>query len=107
MKATTKDPNFLLEVTKAKEGDVIEVDGAKLTLVAKFDVPTHFNFHQRIFPAGAILKKEGSNARIYVPAALIGIKPKEVKPGEFDDKQKKADGTVLPVDPAVQGKAKK
>lgn len=101
LKANLKNQDFIKAIKDLKEGESIDVVGGKLTVEARFDKPTHFNFHQRIFPAGMILKKEGRPTRIFVPAALVGITPAEVKPGEFVDRQIK-DGKILPADPETQ-----
>ncbi len=106
LKVDLKHPKFLRDLSTLKEGDRFEIEGGFLIVEAIFDVPTHFNFSQKIFDPGMILKKEGRPLRIFVPAEKLGIKPKEVVKGYFEDRQKKADGTILPADPETQFKRK-
>lgn len=91
--------DFLDVLSKSGEGDIIEgTDGFTYSVESKHTRPTHFAWHQRIFPAGLILKKADSNVRIFVEAEKIGIKAEKVEKGEFDDKQKNQDGSVKPAD---------
>lgn len=106
LKVDLKHPVFLAQISKLKEGDTIDVEGGTMVVEGIFDTPTHFPFSQRIFEAGMILKKVGRPLRVYVPAEKLGITPREVKKGEFVDRQKKADGTFLPADPETQFKHK-
>lgn len=98
MKSNPDDPKFIEAVKKMAVGDTLKVDNGTLTLEAKFTKPTHFSFHQRIFPAGVILKLNDSNIRIFVEAEKLGMKPDKVKAGEFVDKQIDSKGKILPAD---------
>lgn len=99
MKANFVDKEFIGAVSKMKIGEELVIaPGEVLVLESRFTKPTHFAFHQRIFPAGVILKKKDSNVRIFLEAERVGMKAEKVKKGEFDDKQIKADGSVLPAD---------
>lgn len=101
MRATLQDKEFKALLNIVDEGDAIEVDDASLVVEGKFDVPTHFPFHQRIFPPGILLKVKNRNTRIFFTAEELGWKPREVKPGYYDDRQIK-DGIVLPADKGTQ-----
>ena len=99
MKASKEDKNFLIQVSNANAGDEIITDDNTLLVEHVFDVPTHFTFHQRIFSPGKILKVTGnSNIRIHIPADKISMTVKETADGFYDDKQKDADGKILPAD---------
>jgi hypothetical protein len=106
LRVDLKHPAFLKMLSDLKEGDRFEIEGGFMTVEAIFDTPTHFPFSQRIFDPGMILKKEGRPLRVYVPADKIGLKKAETNPGQFTDRQKKADGTILPADPETQFKRK-
>lgn len=97
MKANPDDKAFLKAVAGLEEGEKLSVDDGELVLEHKFFKPTHFPFHQRIFPAGVILHKENSNVRIFIEAEKLGMKPKETDLSKYDDRQIK-DGKVLPAD---------
>ncbi len=108
LKASLKDANFIEAVKAMDEGDKLLVQSGELTLEHKFNIPTHFTFHQRIFPAGVILKKTDSNTRIFIEAEKLGMtKGKLPKGKKFIDKQITADGTILPADPDTQFQPKK
>lgn len=95
MKANPDNKEFLEAVKKLKEGDILKVDDGELVLEHKFSKPTHFTFHQRIFPAGVILKKKDSNIRIFIEAEKLGLPVSEEK--GYDDRQI-VDGKILPAD---------
>ena len=92
------DPKFIAAIKKLSTGETIEVVDGVLEVEYIFDIPSHFPFHQRIFEPGMILKKQDSNVRIYIEAEKLGITPKEVSEGEFEDHQITAKGKVLPPD---------
>lgn len=99
---TNPDSQEFIEALKVlEEGDTLKTDDALLVVEAKFDVPTHFPFHQRIFPPGILLKVQNRNTRIYVPIEKLGYKPRQVAPGYYDDRQIK-NGKVLPADKGTQ-----
>jgi hypothetical protein len=100
MKTNPDNKTFIKAVKKLKEGDKLTVDDGVLVVEAIFSEPTHFPFHQRIFEPGMILKKEGSNVRVYIEAEKIGLIKKVVKKGEFVDRQIK-DDKVLPADRGI------
>lgn len=100
MKANPDDPAFLNAVKNLKEGQEIEVEGGTLLVEARFTKPTHFPFHQRIFPAGIILHKNGSNVRIFIEAEKIGMTAEKVGKGQYDDRQKQGN-KVLPADRGI------
>jgi hypothetical protein len=102
LKANPDDPNFISAIKNLKEGDKIEISDAILIVEGKFEVPTHFPFHQRVFDPGMILRVEGRNTRIYVEAEKLGMKAVDTPEG-FNDRQIK-DGEVLPADPGTQAK---
>lgn len=67
------DDKFISLVKKMTKGDYIEVTDGKMILeydlketTQNFQQKQNFPFHQRIFEAGVILKKEGSNTRIFI-----------------------------------------
>lgn len=101
MQLNLQDPQFknLLEIVN--EGDGINAEDAQLIVEGKFDVPTHFPFHQRIFPPGILLKVVDRNTRLYFSADELGWPCKPVPPGYYDDRQIK-DGKVLPADKGTQ-----
>jgi hypothetical protein len=101
MKTNPDDANFLAAIKGLKVGDTLTVDDGVLEVESKHQRPTHFVWHQRIFPAGMILKKQGSNLRIFVEAEKIKLKKDVVAKGVFDDKQIKEDGEVLKPDHSV------
>ena len=102
LKTNPDDPAFIALIKTLKQGDTFEVEDGTLEVEAIFDVPTHFTFHQRIFPAGMILHRPGKALRIYIEAERFGLKPKEVEPGFFNDSQIAESGVVLPPDPLTQ-----
>ena len=96
MKANPDDKEFLEAVRKMKVGEKLTISPDEvLVLESRFTKPTHFPFHQRVFPAGVILKKENSNVRIFIEAEKLGMKVE--KSEGFDDKQI-VNGKVLPAD---------
>ena len=99
MKANYTDKEFISAVSKMEVGDEIVIAPDEiLVLESKFTKPTHFAFHQRIFPAGVILKKKDSNARIFLEAEKIGMVAEKVGKGEFVDKQIGPNGEPLPAE---------
>ena len=86
-KTNPEDNEFLKSLKGKKVGDEVEVSDGVLYVEAIFDVPTHFNFHQRIFQAGMILKKKDSNVRIYIEAEKLGLKKQEVPKEYFVEKK--------------------
>jgi hypothetical protein len=99
LKTNPDDPKFINAVKNLNEGDTLEVADGTLVVEGKFTKPTHFLFHQRIFPAGIVLHKLNSNTRIYIEAEKLGMKADKVQPGEFDDRQiEKGTGKVLAPD---------
>lgn len=101
MRASLEDKEFLALLKTIEEGDSIDVEDAQLIVEGKFDVPTHFPFHQRIFPPGILLKVVNRNTRIFFTAEELGWTPREVPPEYYDDRQIK-DGKVLPADKGTQ-----
>lgn len=101
MRATLQDPQFKALLNIVGEGDGIDAEDAPLIVEGKFDVPTHFPFHQRIFPPGILLKVVNRNTRLYFSAEELGWTPREVPPGYYDDRQI-IDGQVLPADKGTQ-----
>ena len=101
LKTNPDDPNFIEAVKNLNEGETIEVVDGTLEVEGKFAQPTHFTFHQRIFPAGMILKKRDSNTRIFIEAEKLGMK---VESTEINDRQITEDGTILPADEGTQAK---
>lgn len=87
MKANPNNQDFLDIVKSLEVGDAIDVDSGILVLEHKFSMPTHFNFHQRIFSAGVILKKQDSNVRIYIEAEKLDMDVTSIDHEDFDDKQ--------------------
>jgi len=98
MKTNPDNKNFINAVKKLKEGDKLTVDNGILLVEYKFNRPTHFPFHQRIFPAGVILKKEGTNVRIFIEAEKLGMKVEKTE--GYDDRQKKG-GKILLADRGI------
>lgn len=91
------DPKFIEAIRDLKQGDTVEVADGILEVEYLFSVPSHFPFHQRIFDPGMILKKQGSNVRIYIEAEKLGHEVTVVPEGHFEDKQI-VDGEVIPPD---------
>lgn len=87
LSANPDDAQFLNAIKDLKEGEVVETREGKLKVEYRFDVPTHFTFHQRIFPAGMILHKEGSKIRIFVEAEKLGMEAKPVEEGYFEERK--------------------
>ena len=104
LKTNPDDQDFINAIKNLNEGDKLEVADGTLIVEGKFTRPTHFPFHQRIFPAGMILKVEGRNVRIFIEAEKLGMSYQPTKKGEFDDKQIDEKGNILPADPGTQGK---
>lgn len=98
MKANPDDRAFIDAVKKMSVGDRLSVDDGELILEYKFTKPTHFPFHQRIFPPGVILHKQDSNVRIYIEAEKLGMAVEETDMSKFEDKQIGPDGKPLPAD---------
>ena len=108
LRAQPQDKNFLDAVKKLKEGNTIKTTDGVFLVEYVFNVPSHFPFHQRIFPAGVILKKETSRLRIFIEAEKLGMKLGKLPEGmDFEDRQIAEDGTVLPADPETQFQPKK
>jgi hypothetical protein len=91
------DPMFIAAVKHMTVGEMLEVADGILEVEYLFDVPSHFPFHQRIFEPGMILKKQGTNIRIYIEAEKLNMEVQEVAAGHFEDHQV-VDGEVLPAD---------
>lgn len=104
LKTNPDDPKFIDAVKNLKEGDKLTVEDGELIVEAKFTTPTHFPFHQRIFPAGMILRKVTRNTRIYIEAEKLGMTPDKVEKGKYHDRQIDKDGKILPADPGTQAK---
>jgi hypothetical protein len=98
IRVSPNNKEFIEKIKNLKEGDKLTIDGIVLIVEGVFNRPTHFNFHQRIFPAGVILKKKDSNARIFLEAEKIGMVVEKVGKGEFVDKQIGPNGELLPAE---------
>lgn len=91
------DPKFIAAIKRLSVGEMVEVADGILEVEYLFDVPSHFPFHQRIFEPGMILKKQGTNVRIYIEAEKLGHEVAAVEDGHFEDHQI-VDGEVLPAE---------
>lgn len=104
LKTNPDDVKFIEAIKNLSTGETVEVEDGILEVEYIFDIPSHFPFHQRIFEPGMILKKQGSNVRIYVEAEKLGMEVQQVErhedgsPKEFDDQQITAKGKVLPAE---------
>jgi hypothetical protein len=85
---------FINAIKNLQEGETIEVADGTLLVEAVFSVPTHFRWHQNIFKPGMILKKQDSNARVYVSATQLGWTLESYPEDYFEDRQI-VDGEVL------------
>jgi len=100
MKSDTNNVDFIEAVNALEEGQSLEVDDGILVLEHRFFEPTHFDFHQRIFEPGVILKKENSNVRIYIEAEKLGILIAGNNE-EYFDEQINDDGTFKEADRGI------
>lgn len=97
MKSDTNNIDFIEAVNALEEGQSLKVDDGVLVLEHRFFEPTHFDFHQRIFEPGVILKKEDSNVRIYIEAEKLGVAIVG-ESEEYFDEQKNEDGSFKQAD---------
>lgn len=93
MKSNPDSLEFIEAVNALEEGQILEVEDGELTLEHRFFEPTHFDFHQRIFEPGVILKKTDSNIRIYISAEELGVAIPTEDNEYYFDKQENKDGT--------------
>lgn len=81
------DKDFIAFLKTLKEGDTfLDQDGNEVLVESIHDKPTHFAWHQRVFPAGMILGVEGTNIRIFIEGELLDIESVDMG-DKFVDKQ--------------------
>lgn len=101
LQTNPENQDFINAIKNLQEGDEIEVADGTLLAEAVFTVPTHFRWHQNIFEPGMILKKQGTNVRVYVSATQLGWEIESYPDGYYEDRQI-VEGNVLPAEGLAQ-----